>query len=174
MYIHSTFTACTILRFYEHVYREIKKWLGSGFEPMTLCIPARCLDRYATSLNVQCWKVAVITAWDWFTWGWWRTASRAPGPTMPAPARASTLISLKPQSAAKQDLVQVSRTRMWRCTAAWLRNSLLLERWQVAVQLTQTKRAAPQWIGWPASGPAMDARLPQTIGSRCEQVQVRL
>ncbi len=80
-----------------------------------------------------------------------------PAPSMTSPAGASTRISLKQQSAAKQALV----ARMWRHTAALLRNSLLLERWLVAVQLTQMKRlnhTGPQWIlGGPASGPAMDA-----------------
>ena len=67
---------------------------------------------------------------------------------------ASTGISWKPRSAAKQALV----ARMWRRTPARLRNSPRLERWPVAVQLTQTKRVTPQWIGGPpASGPDMDA-----------------
>ncbi len=51
---------------------------------------------------------------------------------------------------------------MWRCTLARLRNSLQLEWWPVAVQLTQTRRVtgggtpAP-WVGGPVLGPPMDA-----------------
>ena len=77
-----------------------------------------------------------------------------PAPAMTSPALVSTWISFKPRSAAKQAL----EARMWRRTPALLRNSPRLERWQVDVQLTQTKRVAVpphwQWIGWSASGPA--------------------
>ena len=77
---------------------------------------------------------------------------------MTSPARASTRISLKPRSAAKQALVAL----MWRRTPARLRNSPRLDRWPVSVQLTQTKRVTPQWIvgagaPGPAAGPALDA-----------------
>ena len=47
---------------------------------------------------------------------------------------------------------------MWRRTAARLRNSPRLESLPVFVQLTQTKRVTPHWIGGPASGPAPAAR----------------
>ena len=59
-----------------------------------------------------------------------------PAPAITSPARASTWISLKPRSAAKQGL----EPRMWRSTADRWRNSPRLERWPVAVQWTQTKR----------------------------------
>lgn len=73
---------------------------------------------------------------------------------MTSPDRASTRISLKPRSAAKQALAAL----MWRRTAARLRNSPRLESLPVFVQLTQTKRVTPHWIGGPASGPAPAAR----------------
>jgi hypothetical protein len=48
---------------------------------------------------------------------------------------------------------------MWRHTPALLRNSLRLERWPVAVPLTQTKRVTgggtqAQWVGGPVLGQA--------------------
>ena len=61
---------------------------------------------------------------------------------------------MKQRSAAKQALV----ARMWRRTPARLRNSQQLERWQVAEQLTQTKRVTVT-VGGRASlaVPALDA-----------------
>jgi hypothetical protein len=58
---------------------------------------------------------------------------------------------------------------MWRRTPARLRNSQRLERWQVAVRLTQTKRVtgggtpAP-WVGGPVLGPVTpSAMLPAAL-----------
>ena len=53
MYIPCTDMASTISRFYEHVYREIKKNAKYlRIEPRILCILGSCLDHYATSVIV--------------------------------------------------------------------------------------------------------------------------
>ena len=66
-----------------------------------------------------------------------------PPPAMTSPGRASTWISLKQRSAAKQGL----EPRMWRSTADRWRTSPRLERWPVAEQWTQTKRPHAGWAG---------------------------
>ena len=94
--------------------------------------------------------------------GWWRTSGAGPAPppapAMTSPGRASTCISLKPRSAAKQSLEPL----MCRRTPDRWRKSPRLERRPVAVQLTQTKRVTAVGDvtvtgGGPATGPAMDA-----------------
>ena len=59
MYIPCTDMASTISRFYEHVYREIKKRQGVGLELMTLCMPASCHNHYSTSVNTNAAQLRV-------------------------------------------------------------------------------------------------------------------
>jgi hypothetical protein len=76
-----------------------------------------------------------------------------PAPAMKSPARASTRISLKQRSSAKQGL----EPAMWWRTPALLTNSQLLESWPIWVHLTQAKRVTPpaaHWTGRIGRGPA--------------------
>jgi len=127
-----------------------KKSARWRIEPRTSCRDSSHLNPFASSPNANQNKVKVSiynSTWRLVTYVRRRT-SRPPAPAITSPARASTLISLKPRSAAKQGL----EPRMWRSTADRWRNSPRLERWPVAVQWTQTKR--PTGAGGTAAGPA--------------------
>ena len=137
-------------------FTKSKKCIMSGIEPMTSCILASCLNSCATRVDDMIRRNVVLV--NCLPGGWCRTSGAGPAappsPAMTSPDRASTRISLKPRSAAKQALAAL----MWRRTAARLRNSPRLESLPVFVQLTQTKRVTPHWIGGPASGPPVYKR----------------
>jgi hypothetical protein len=82
-----------------HVFQAIKKCTITRFEPRTLCIPASCLNHYATSVHASIW---VFTVYEYDLPGRWCCASGA-GPAAPhqpamtLPARASTGHGLLPQ-----------------------------------------------------------------------------
>ena len=147
---------------------------------MTSCIPTGCLNRYATRVDNMVRRNVVLV--NCLPGGWCRTSGAGPAappsPVMTSPDRASTRISRKPSSAAKQALVAL----MWRRTPARLRNSPRLESLPVFEQLTQTKRVTPHGIGGPASGLALDAitatsnrvRMMQLIALRAKWLTNRL
>ena len=147
---------------------------------MTSCILSGCLNRCATRVDNMIRRNVVLV--NCLPGGWCRTSGAGPAappsPAMTSPDRASTRISRKPSSAAKQALVAL----MWRRTPARLRNSPRLESLPVFEQLTQTKRVTPHWIGGPASGPALDAitatsnrvRMMQLIALRAKWLTNRL
>ena len=161
-------------------FTKSKKCIMPGIEPMTSCIPTGCLNRYATRVDNMVRRNVVLV--NCLPGGWCRTSGAGlaapPSPAMTSPDRASTRISLKPRSAAKQALAAL----MWRRTAARLRNSPRLESLPVCEQLTQTKRVTPHWIGGPAAGPALDAitatrkrvRMMQLIALRARWLTNRL
>ncbi len=128
-----------------YCFTKSKKCIMSEIEPMTSCILASCLNRCATRVDSTYGRNVVLV--HCLRGGWCSTSGAGsaapPSPAMTSPDRASTRISLKPRSAAKQALAAL----MWRRTAARLRNSPRLESLPVVVQLTQTKRVTPHWIG---------------------------
>ncbi len=84
---------------YLQVLHAIKKCIITWFEPRTLCIPASCLNHYATSIHASIWR---FTVYDYDLPGRWCRTSGAgpaapPSPAMTSPARASTVPRLRPQ-----------------------------------------------------------------------------
>ena len=145
-----------------HRSQKGKKIARVGFEPRTSCIALFCLNHFASSVHAN--YISVQDNNTVLPGGWWRTSGAGPAPppapAMTSPGRASTWISLKPRSAAKQALEPL----MCRRTPDRWRKSPRLERRPVAVQVTQTKRVTavgPYGVtvtgGGPATGPAMDA-----------------
>ena len=95
-----------------------------------------------------------------------------PPPAMTSPGRASTWISRKPMSAARQDLAAA----MWRRTAARLRNRPRLDSWPVAVQWAHTNRVtvtpSPDLAGGPAGmSLALAAMRPMTATTTSKRVR---
>jgi hypothetical protein len=132
------------------MFYKSKKSASSGIKPRTSRRESSHLNPFASSADAKWTKLKTLSTTQ--PGGCWRTSGAGPAappaPAITSPARASTWISLKPRSAAKQGLEQ----RMWRTTADRWRNSPRLERWPVAVQWTQTKR--PTGAGGTAAGPA--------------------
>ena len=107
-----------------------KKSARWRIEPRTSRRDSSHLNPFVSSADANQNKVEVSiynSTWRLVTYVWPGPAA-PPAPAITSPTRASTWISLKPRSAAKQGLER------WR-------NSPRLERWPVAVQWTQTKRS---------------------------------
>ena len=78
---------------YLHVLHAIKKSIIAGLEPSTLCIPASCLNHYATSVHAGMQYLQYMYAFC-------RTSgaepAAPPSPTMTSPGSSSRRIALKP------------------------------------------------------------------------------
>jgi hypothetical protein len=95
-----------------------------------MCIPVSCLNHYASSVTVISIITIVTADYYCFTWNFvmYPCAGPAapPAPAIRSPARALTLIALKPMPAVKQ--ASELEAVMWWHTAARLRNSQQLEK----------------------------------------------
>ncbi len=69
---------------YLHVLHAIKKSIITGLEPSTLCIPASCLNHYATSVHAGMQHLQYIYAFC-------RTSGAEPAPPPPPPTSHQTL-----------------------------------------------------------------------------------
>ena len=78
---------------YLHVLHAIKKSIIAGLEPSTLCIPASCLNHYATSVHAGMQYLQYMYAFC-------RTSGAEPAapasPAMTSPASSSRRIAWKP------------------------------------------------------------------------------
>ncbi len=112
MYIPSIHIECTSSTF--HVHRiQSKMLLVSGFEFTTLCRPLSCLNHCASSVSVI---GAIVLVYMYCCTVRLSGAGPAapPAPAMTSPGRASTWISFKPRSMAKQARAQATlEALMW-------------------------------------------------------------
>ncbi len=143
IYIPCTYMAYRISLCHEQKIQKRHSMQSSGFEPTIMCIAASCLNHLYTTSMLARQTIVAVYVYCFGTSGWlglgrlvtrrrtsW-AADPAPLAAMTSQARASTWISLKPRSAAKQ--------------AFKLSETAARARRQVDLEVREFRSSVPDW-----------------------------